>query len=108
MSELTILPKYTYSGDLIWTIKEEQRLMHSYIGCSKQELLLLFPDRTWIAIRHKARRLKIKKIYRWSNEEESLLRKLSKNTKDFSLLSKFFLHRTSEAIRTKYYRHIRR
>ena len=107
-SEISPAPQFTGFGDLIWTIKDEQRLMNTYPTRPKKTLLQLFPDRTWIAIRQKARRLMLRQgPKRWTKDEQTLLELLAERTRDFLLISLLFPDRSPDSVRTRYYRFVR-
>ena len=79
---------YTIHNQVIcpWVPEEEQRLF-TMKGSTKEESLEAFPNRTWSAIRGKAKKLKIRKLVRripWdtglSKETDSRVRDLAKKT----------------------------
>ncbi len=65
---------FTEYGQLLWTKGENQRLMNSYRKISKENIMILFPDRTWNAIKKRACKLKIsKKRIIWTKRENMWL-----------------------------------
>ena len=92
---------FTKYRKLLWMEREDQRLMNSYRKRSKEEMLTLFPDRTWDALKIKASRLKIsKKIHPWTEEEDlRLLNSYKKIPKEKVL--KLFPCRTWEALKSR-------
>jgi len=101
VSEKTDPVSFTRYWKPFWTEREDQRLMNSYGKRSKEEMLILFPDRTWTAIKIKAYKLKItKKILPWTKEEEIRLFKNYKKTPKETVL-KLFPGRTWEALKSK-------
>ena len=62
---------------MIWSQREDQRLMNSYRKIPREDLMLLFPDRTWLALVSRAYVLRIPRKGRWySPEEDHLLEDL--------------------------------
>ena len=77
VSEYTYPIMYTRHGAMIWSQREDQRLMNSYRKIPREELMRLFPDRTWLALVSRAYILGIPRKGRWySPEEDQLLREL--------------------------------
>jgi len=102
-SEWTIPLIYTRFGEVIWTPREDQRLMNSYKKIPKEEIMPLFPGRTWMAIRQRAIDLKIPRPgTRYTPSEEQLLQTLHYGTDlKYSQMTRFFKFRTSDALKTK-------
>jgi len=65
---------FTKQWNMYWKERENQRLMNSYRKISKENIMILFPDRTWNAIKKRACKLKIsKKRIIWTKRENILL-----------------------------------
>ncbi|MBA7667296.1 hypothetical protein ES703_75383 [subsurface metagenome] len=59
---------------MIWSQRDDQRLMNSYKKVSREELMMLFPDRTWLALVSRAYVLRIPRTGRhYSAKEDQLL-----------------------------------
>lgn len=74
-----------------WTEEEIELLREKYSTSTKQELLKLFPHRSWKSISGKAERMKLKKIGKlkrnyWSDEEIKILRENYSNKPKEELL----------------------
>ena len=77
LSEYTYPMTFTAHGAIHWSQREDQRLMNSYKRIPREELMTLFPDRTWLAIVSRAYILKIPRTgLHYSPEEDQLLRDL--------------------------------
>lgn len=59
-----------------WTKEEIKMLKDNYVNKSKQDLLILLNDRTWIAIKRKARLLKLT----WLTPEQRFWKKVDKKS----------------------------
>jgi len=96
---------YTPDMQIIWTEREDQRLMNSYKKIPREKVQMLFPDRTWLAIVSRAYLLKIPRKGRWyTPEEDALLLDLYNNT-DLTYLemSEYFPHRDRYSLRMRIY-----
>jgi len=88
-----------------WTERENQRLFNSYLTQSKETLQMLFPDRTWRAIRDQASVLKITHTQtKWSEEEIQQIMELKEKGYSYTQMSEFLRNRSPKAIKHKYRR----
>lgn len=74
---------------IIWTDEEVKLLKEKYPISSKDELILLFPNRSYKSISGKADKLKLTKLDRdfpWTNEEDELLKSNYENCDEKTLL----------------------
>jgi len=96
---------YTLNKQIIWTEREDQRLMNSYKKIPQEELMMLFPDRTWLALVSRAYLLKIPRKGRWyTPEEDALLLELYHNTDlTYSQMSEHFMFRDRFSLRMRIY-----
>ncbi len=109
MTELTV--EYTHPvmftkyGDLLWTEREKQRLMNSYKKIPREKLMMLFPDRTYLALVSRAYILKIPRKGRWySPEEDALLLQLySEKELTCKQMAPLFMFRSVASLRTRMY-----
>lgn len=99
-NELAILPTFTYSNDLHWTKREDQRLMNSYKNVPRDKLMILFPNRTWLAIVSRAYLLKIPRKGQWySTEEDHRLIELYYHTDlTYSQMIRYFNNRSPASL----------
>jgi len=109
MSELSLERKkvtWGYNkGCLLWTPREEQRLMNAYpLNARKWDSLkMLFPDRSRYAIIRRACDLKIKhKGSHWTHDEEELLLELKNKGLTYREMIYYFMYRTADGIKRKY------
>lgn len=80
-----------------WTEEEEVLLKENYFPRGKNTLLSKLSNRTWCAIKSKARKMGLS-FLRWTNKEEETLREMyDKNTKEMSIL----LNRTIGSVQQK-------
>ena len=93
-------PYTHYQGNLIWSQYELQKLLHAYGKQEKETLLMLFPDRTWQAIRTKASRLKISSLM-WTKEEDQLLMEMIDFGLNYKAMTNFLRHRSYYSIRSR-------
>lgn len=99
LSEITLPPMWNLNGTLFWSLREVQRLYNTYGKVSKDKLLLLFPDRTWDAIKSKAQRLKImKKNRRYSRDEDEVLLELADMGVKYRDMPQYFRGRTKAGL----------
>ena len=103
ISEWTIPLIFTRFGEVIWSPREDQRLINSYKKIPQEEIMPLFPGRTWMAIRQRAIDLKIPRPgTRYTPGEVQLLQTLHYGTDlTYSEMTRFFKFRTSTALKTK-------
>lgn len=94
---------FNKTGDIIWTPREDQRLMNSYKKIPKDRLLTLFPDRTWLAIKKRVNDLDIPRRGRhFSHEEDELLETLYYNTDlKYPEMIRFFKFRGSRSLNVR-------
>lgn len=103
ISEWTIPIIFNKAGEVIWTPREDQRLFNSYKKIPKKKMMLLFPDRTWMAIRQRAITLGVpRKGTRYTPSEDQLLETLYYDT-DFTYrqMTRFFKFRTPNSLKTR-------
>lgn len=86
---------------IVWTEREDIRLMNSYKKISREKVMMLLPDRTWSAIQTRASQLRIlSNAKRWTEEEDKrLMNNYRKITKEEML--KLLPSRTWSAITTR-------
>lgn len=96
---------YTPDMQIIWTEREDQRLMNSYKKIPREKLLLLFPDRTWLAIVSRAYLLKIPRKGRWYTPEEDakLLELYHQTDLTYEQMSEHFPFRNRYSLRMRIY-----
>jgi len=98
-SEVACLPMYTVNGTLFWTAVEKQRLMNAYRKVPKGGLLLLFPDRTWSAIKTMACLLRIPgQGRRYTPEEDRLLVELRGMGLSYRVAAEHFTDRGPQSL----------
>jgi len=95
--------RYNQFNDLLWSDREIQRLLNSYLECSKEQLIELFPDRTWIAIKTKAKQIGIYKTPRWTAAEIQKIEKLGPTMESIEDLTRHFPGRSLKAVENKFY-----
>lgn len=87
-----------------WTNKEVDLLKEIYLKSPEEELVKLFPERSYIAIRAKAKRIGLHKrtspCLKWTKEEDKIIEALYRNSKKEELLKKL-PNRTWGAIRQR-------
>jgi len=94
-----------YPCQIIWLDNERQRLFNSYGKLDKEKLFLLFPDRTWQALKTKASRLRIPRSNRWFTEKEDfLLIYLKKQGLSYKEMICYFEFRTENSLKNRYWR----
>jgi len=105
VSEYTYPTMYTRHGAMIWSQREDQRLMNSYKRIPREELMRLFPDRTWMAIVTRAYLLRIPRVGRWyTPEEDRLLLELGQNTElTYRQMSEYFTLRDRRSLQMRAY-----
>jgi len=77
--------------------------MNSYVECSKEQLLELFPDRSWLAIKNMAKNIGIHKLHRWTPVEIQKLETLGPTMETIEELTRHFPGRTLKAVENKFY-----
>jgi len=87
----------------MWSDREKQRLMNSYIECTKEQLLELFPDRTWLAIKNMAKKIGVYKTPRWTAAEIQKIEKLGPTMENIEDLTRHFPSRSLKAVENKFY-----
>ena len=102
-SELTFPMAFTENGHVIWSEREDQRLMNSYRKIPTEKLLKLFPDRTWLAIQSRASKLKIpRKGIHYTPQEDSRLLELYYHTDmTYKQMSQYFPSRDYASLRMR-------
>lgn len=105
VSEHTYPIMYTKHGAMIWTQREDQRLMNSYKRLSREELMRIFPDRTWFALVTRASRLRIPRPKRWfTPEEDRVLLELYHDTDlTYEQMSGSFMERNGNSLKQRIY-----
>jgi len=83
-----------------WTDNDCNKLLQNYSVLSKEELLELFPDRSWSSIVTKACKLNIVRREPWSEYENNLLISVYENT-DINDVFNMFPNRTPNAIKLR-------
>jgi len=96
---------FTPDGQIIWTEREEQRLMNSYKKIPREELMMLFPDRTWLALVTRASRLRIPRLGRWYTPEEDarLLTFYHDTDLTYDQMSEYFMGRNGNSLKQRMY-----
>ncbi|GAH27996.1 unnamed protein product [marine sediment metagenome] len=96
---------YTAHKQIIWTEREEQRLMNSYKKIPREKLLMLFPDRTWCALVTRASRLRIPRPGRWYTPEEDarLLELYHETDLTYDQMSGQFMVRNGNSLKQRMY-----
>ncbi len=102
-NELAILPTFTYHNDMHWTKRDDQRLMNCYKKIPTDKLMLLFPNRTYLALQSRAYILKIPRKGQWySFEEDVLLMELYYHTAlTYSQMTPHFTNRSADSLRVR-------
>lgn len=102
-SEYTELVMFSKHGNILWTGGEEQRLMNSYKKIPREKLLMLFPGRTYQAIKQRAYILKIpRKGLNFTPEEDDRLLELYHYTGlTYGQMSKEFTNRSAQSLRVR-------
>lgn len=103
ISERYASTRYNQFNDLLWSDREVQRLLNSYLECDREQLLELFPNRTYVAIKTKAKQLGINKTPRWTHEEIKKIKELGPTVESIEELAKQFPGRTLSAVDNKFY-----
>jgi len=103
LSERYEQPRYNQFNDLVWSDREKQRLINSYLECSKEQLIALFPDRTYDAIKTKAKQIGINKTPRWTAAEIQKIETIGLTVNSIEELTKHFPGRTLKAVENKFY-----
>ena len=99
LSEITFKPSYNWNGSLHWNPREEQRLFNSYGKIPTEKLTIIFPDRTYEAIKTKARRLKVPRPHtRYTEEEDKKLLTLANDGLSYKDIADHFQYRTKSSI----------
>ncbi len=96
---------YTKNRQIIWTEREDQRLMNSYKKIPREKIMMLFPNRTWLAIVSRAYLLKIPRKGRWYTPEEDarLLELYHETDLTYAQMSEYFPHRDRFSLRMRIY-----
>ena len=105
ISERTQPIVYTAHKQIIWTEREEQRLMNSYRKIPREKIMMLFPDRTWFAIVTRASRLRIPRPGRWYTPEEDarLLELYHETDLTYDQMSEYFMVRNGNSLKQRMY-----
>jgi len=105
VSEYTSPMTFTAHGAIHWSQREDQRLMNSYKKIPREELMRLFPDRTWWALVTRASRLRIPRVGRWfTPEEDRLLLELVRDTElTYRQMSEYFTLRDRRSLQMRAY-----
>ena len=102
-SELTFPIAFTENGHIIWSEREDQRLMNSYRKIPTEKILKLFPNRTWLAIQSRASILKIpRKGIHYTPQKDSRLLELYYHTDmTYKQMSQYFPFRDYASLRMR-------